>query len=293
MTAPRISVVLPTYNGARYLRESIASVLAQTEPNFELIVVDDCSTDDTPALLAEAAERDPRILVQRNATNRKLPASLNIGFRQARGGYFTWTSDDNRYEPTALATMARALDEHPHVGLVYSDFRMIDADGAVVSECAVPGVERLLAVNCVAGSFLYRREVHEKLGGYDEARFLTEDYDFWLRACRHFQLLAIREKLYRYRQHDKSLSQTRQAEIERATWQLIRERLPELRGRAQIDFGLACIYQADRCRRQGRLLEAFGNVARGLFASPISALRAGKEMLHGYYRGWRRRRASA
>ena len=96
-TSPKISVVLPVYNGERYLRESLDSILAQTMGDFELIVVDDCSTDATSVILAEYAVRDSRIRIIRNAENQKLPRSLNIGFAEARGEYLTWTSDDNVY----------------------------------------------------------------------------------------------------------------------------------------------------------------------------------------------------
>src|SRR5215468_4846876 len=104
--APLVSVVLPTYNGSRYLRGAVESVLAQTLADFELIVVDDCSTDATPALVAELAARDPRIIAVRHEANRKLPGALNTGFARARGRYFTWTSDDNLYAPAALARLA-------------------------------------------------------------------------------------------------------------------------------------------------------------------------------------------
>ena len=82
---PLISIVLPVYNGEKYLRESIDSILAQTMRDWELIVVDDCSKDATPAILAEYAARDRRIRVLRNEENQRLPRSLNIGFAETRG----------------------------------------------------------------------------------------------------------------------------------------------------------------------------------------------------------------
>ena len=94
---PVVSIVLPSYNGKKYIRESIESVLAQTFPYWELVLVDDCSTDGTGAVMDAYASKDSRIRVIHNATNQRLPRSLNIGFRETWGEYLTWTSDDNRY----------------------------------------------------------------------------------------------------------------------------------------------------------------------------------------------------
>src|SRR6516164_7318203 len=131
-SCPLISIVLPTYNGASYLREAIESCLRQTYPNWELILVDDASTDETPSIIAEYLARDSRIATLRNPVNRKLPASLNAGFARARGELLTWTSDDNCYLPEALGEMAAFLKTNPSVDLVYVDFTVIDERGAPV-----------------------------------------------------------------------------------------------------------------------------------------------------------------
>src|SRR5438034_11794938 len=99
-----ITIVLPTHNGAKYLRESIESCLGQTYHNLELVVVDDASSDATPDVIAEYS--DPRLISVRHGQNRGLPEALNTGFAHSRGHYLTWTSDDNRYAPEARAEMA-------------------------------------------------------------------------------------------------------------------------------------------------------------------------------------------
>ena len=113
----KVSIVLPVYNGEQFLSLSIESVLSQTYQNWELIIVNDCSTDNSPAIMEKYVEKDPRIRIIHNAENQKLPESLNIGFRAARGDYFTWTSDDNMYKPDAIETMVSVLDTHPECGL--------------------------------------------------------------------------------------------------------------------------------------------------------------------------------
>ena len=86
---PKISIVLPTFNGERYLKSSIHSILSQTFPDWELIIVDDCSTDGTADIIKRYAQSDSRIRVIRNEKNQKLPGSLNIGFSVAKGEYLT------------------------------------------------------------------------------------------------------------------------------------------------------------------------------------------------------------
>ena len=110
---PKVSIVLPTYNGEKFIRESIDSILYQTFTDWELIIVNDCSTDGTPNIVNRYAASDSRIRVIHNKENQKLPESLNIGFREARGEYLTWTSDDNMYLPSALEKMIIIIYQLP------------------------------------------------------------------------------------------------------------------------------------------------------------------------------------
>jgi glycosyltransferase involved in cell wall biosynthesis len=205
---PLISIVLPTFNGSRYLREAVESCRAQTFTDWELILVDDASTDDTPDLIRELAAQDSRIHVLQNPVNSKLPKSLNRGFAAARGSFLTWTSDDNCYRPEALAKMLVHLQANPGVDIVYANYTVIDDAGAP-KKIGPPGagpMTDLLTRNVVGACFLYRRQVQEQLGGYAEDLFLVEDYDFWLRASTRFQLAFLNQDLYRYRWHARSLS---------------------------------------------------------------------------------------
>lgn len=208
----KVSVVLPTYNGEKYLAQSIESVLSQTYENLELIIVDDCSTDGTPGIIRRFAEKDSRIQVIRNAENQKLPRSLNIGFRQAAGDLLTWTSDDNFYEGNAIEVMARALDQNPDCGMVYCDMTCIFEDGIKLSRPAL-GIERLYVDDVVGACFLYRRQVLETVGEYNPDMALVEDYDYWLRVRRQYEILHIPRRLYQYRFHRGSLTMTKEREI--------------------------------------------------------------------------------
>lgn len=212
-----ISIVLPIYNGEKYMRQSIDSVINQTYKNWELIIIDDCSSDNTPTIAKEYAENDNRIRYYRNETNLKLPRGLNRGFSLSKGDYLTWTSDDNMYLPNALEVMLNTLVENK-VELVYASYDIIDENDERIGETIAPEDSKraILAWNCVGACFLYTRRVYEEIGEYNPDLFLVEDYEFWIRVCSKFEGIAIKEKLYRYRSHSGNLTSTaREGKINR------------------------------------------------------------------------------
>jgi len=226
---PLVSIVLPTYNGASgYLDEAVQSCLDQTYSNWELIIVDDASTDDTPAHIAQYVAKDSRIRSVRHETNRKLPAALNTGFSRAKGEYLTWTSDDNCYRPNALAEMVEFLKSRPEVGIVYTDFTVIDQTGNPVQSVAVSEMGNLVTGNCIGPCFLYRRSIQERLGGYAEDLHLAEDYDFWLRASACFQLQPLHKDLYLYRRHSYSLTSLQGKRAYLVACEALKRNLPHL-----------------------------------------------------------------
>ncbi len=204
----KISIVLPTYNGELFLAKSIDSVLNQTYKNIELIIVDDCSTDSTPEILNSYLKKDPRIKVIRNEKNKKLPASLNVGFSNASGDYYTWTSDDNEYYPEALEKMINFLENNSEYGMVYAicDLNQKATCGTSVWGEMPATPENLLNFSTCGACFLYRKEVAQNIGKYDETKFLAEDHDYWLRIRLKYKIANITEHLYLYRLHQKSLT---------------------------------------------------------------------------------------
>ena len=204
-----VSIVLPTYNGAKYLRRSIASCLGQTHTNLELLVVVDGSTDETDAVLLDCT--DPRLKVVRHEMNRGLPEALNTGFAHSKGEYLTWTSDDNWYAPEAVEEMVRFLRNHPRVALVYTDLYLVDATGCVLERLRVLPADHLTSQpwNGIHACFLYRREVYETIGDYRPWARLAEDYDYWLRTAERFKIAPHHRALYYYRQHGGSLTGVR------------------------------------------------------------------------------------
>ena len=202
----RVSIVLPTYNGSKYIRQSIRSCLAQSYRNIELIVVDDGSHEDMAAIVAEFD--DARLRYIRHDRNRGLPATLNTGFQNATGELLTWTSDDNYYDPDAIRHMAAFLHRHPALAFVYTSMFIVDETGSGAFSrvrSALPP-SALREHNGVGACFLYRRSVYREIGEYSSAAVLVEDYDYWIRVSKRFRMQRLRTPLYFYRHHDDSLT---------------------------------------------------------------------------------------
>jgi glycosyltransferase involved in cell wall biosynthesis len=273
-TEPAVSIVLPTYNGSRYLAESIQSCLDQTYADFELILVDDCSSDDTPKIIADYAARDSRIRPSRNETNLRLPKSLNAGFSMSRGRFLTWTSDDNLYRPNALAVMAGALEREPEVGLVYTPQTYIDKTGRNVGASCFGGPPDALAyTNPVGASFLYRREVYETVGDYSAEMFLVEDWDYWIRIAEKFRVRLLPQDVYLYRIHDQSLSRQKLENCKRTTRRLLEQHLPRMHWASRGAKGHGYLMVARLAWRFGDRSDALRHIGRAFSYSPFYTLR--------------------
>lgn len=204
---PKVSVVLPSYNGAKFLIESIKSIIDQSFLDWELIIVDDCSTDDTLKIAKSFAKQDPRITVIHNKKNKKLPASLNVGFAHARGEYLTWTSDDNIAKPNWLQTMVDFLDNNPDADMVSATMDVIDENGVFLHASKPQKTPVVLGYVCNVGTaFMYRRTIADIVGEYDTNTFCAEDYDYWCRIALAGNIKYIPDNIYKYRENSQSLT---------------------------------------------------------------------------------------
>ncbi len=220
----KVSIVLPVYNQADLLEEAIKSVLAQTYQNFELIIVNDGSTDNIKPILDKYAEC-PRILIL-TQENQKLPKALTNGFSYATGEFHTWTSADNIMLPQQLEEQVRFLQENLDADMVYCNYEAIDDRGVPLtgsdfrvhnqkvkgsSIIHLPGsTEKLNVVkdNFIGACFMYRATVSKVIGEYDPNSFGCEDYDYWMRINNLFKIrhLGKKDALYKYRVHDNTIS---------------------------------------------------------------------------------------
>jgi len=200
----KVSIILPTYNGSRYIREAIESCLNQIYKNFELIIVDDGSTDGIKNIIK--SYNDERIKYFRHEHNLGLAEALNTGFTNATGIYLAWTSDDNLYDLKAIEFMVQALEQDPGLGFVYANYYIINEQGKKIKDVKTGSVKSLDRHNCIGPCFLYRRKVYEQIGGYNPNFFLAEDYEYWLRIRKQFRMQRLDKFLYFYREHTNSLT---------------------------------------------------------------------------------------
>jgi hypothetical protein len=204
MSAPEVTVVIPSYNGARYLGEAIESVLAQSHPSVETIVVDDGSVDETGSLVASYGDRIRCVRQE----NRGLAAARNSGVRAAGGAYVAFLDHDDRYLPEKIARQVAVFRERPEVGLVHTGWHFIDELGRRLgqrgwSPAEGDVLEPLLLGNLVhPGAVMVRRDRLLEVGGFDEARTGLEDWDLWLRlSVRGLRWGRVDAALLEYRVH--------------------------------------------------------------------------------------------
>ncbi len=211
MSTPSVSVVMAVYNGERWLAETLASLAGQTFGDFEIVAIDDGSTDGSTAILAEAAARDVRYRVITQA-NRGLVASLNRGLAEARAPLVARIDADDIAEPERFARQVAFLEAHPQVAVLGSAIRIIGEDGVFGRLQSYPRGPAAVAADMLHGcalahpSVMMRREAVLAAGGYREAFRHAEDYDLWLRLGERHGLDNLPEPLLRYRQHGTSVS---------------------------------------------------------------------------------------
>ncbi len=200
-----VSIVLPVFNGEKFLEQSIKSCLAQTHKKIELIIINDCSTDSSLEIARSYALKDNRVKVYSNKRNLNLPASLNVGHAKTNAQYVTWTSDDNFYEPNAIEFMLESILNNG-VDVVHSNFNIIEKDETPRFKDVWTNSLSLLLGNNIGTCFLYKKNVFIRNGGYDEDLHTIEDYDFWLQSIAHSTFKHIPLVLYNYRKHENSLT---------------------------------------------------------------------------------------
>jgi glycosyltransferase involved in cell wall biosynthesis len=203
-----VSVIIPCYNQARFLGEAIESVLAQTYPHFEVVVVDDGSTDNT----CEVASRYPGVRCIRQE-NEGLAGARNTGIRHSRGSYLVFLDADDRLLPDALAVGLRHLKERPECAFVSGHCRFTAVDGSPLStppQTPIEGdyYETLLRNTYIwmPATVMYRRAVFETVGVFDTSLDAAEDWDLYLRVVREYPVCHHGVVVAEYRQHGSNMT---------------------------------------------------------------------------------------
>ena len=215
MKNPKVTVLMSAYNGEKYLREAIDSILGQTFKDFEFLIINDGSTDKTGEILK--SYNDPRIKIINNNKNIGLTKSLNKGLRLAKGEYIARQDADDISMPERLKKEVEFLERNRNVGLVGTDYFMINEKGKSVHivKCLNGSrelKEKLLEGNQFGhGSVMLRRECIDKVGTYREEFKFAQDYDFYLRIAEVYDVANTSEPLYKWRIDSKSISVAKKA----------------------------------------------------------------------------------
>ncbi len=208
---PRVTVLLPIYNAENYLRESVDSLLAQSYSDFEIIAVNDGSTDASKNILQGI--NDPRLNILDNDGNKGIIFTLNRGIRAARGQYIARMDADDVAKPDRFAKQVDYLDSHPQVALVGTGAYLIDEKGRTFDEWDVQmeSLDKTILRYCcfIHPTVMFRREAVAEIGGYRDIARHAEDYDLWLRLSEKYPLANIPESLLKYRVHAQQISLTK------------------------------------------------------------------------------------
>lgn len=216
--SPQISLILNSYNASNYLKAAIESVRQQTYPDFELLIWDDGSRDDSLEIARSQAANDERVRVIA-APHQGRGQALRQAIAASSGEYLSWIDHDDILAPNALERTAAILDENPQVGLVYSDYLDIDSQGNPLGlgyRCRIPYSRDRLLTDFITFHFrLIRRDIYNQAGEIDPAFEYAEDYDLCLRISELTDIYHLQEPLYHYRHHPDNTSRA-QASLQQA-----------------------------------------------------------------------------
>jgi len=204
---PNVTVVLPCYNGAVHLATSVPSVLAQTHTDFQLLIVDDGSTDQTRTVAEAYSQQDPRIRVI-SQLNKRLPGARNTGLAASDSNYVAFLDADDTWHPQFLEKLEAALNNRRSAGVAYCGWQNLGVSGGRGEPFIPPDYEnkykqeRLLAGNrWPVHAAMSRRDAIAISGNFDEDLRACEDYDFWLRIAVQHPIVLVPEVLAFYHHH--------------------------------------------------------------------------------------------
>lgn len=185
-----VSIILPTHNGAKYIKRAIGSVVAQTFSDWELLVINDGSTDETENIIKEYVNKDARIIYLKNEINLGIQKGLNRGLKEAKGEYIARIDDDDEWvDKDKLKKQIEFLEKNKEYVLVGTGVIVVDEDGQELLRYLLPETDKdirgkILAKNCfVHSSVMFKKDTTLTFGGYDESKDTRhiEDYDLWLK----------------------------------------------------------------------------------------------------------------
>jgi glycosyltransferase involved in cell wall biosynthesis len=250
---PQVSVLMAVYNGLPYLSQAIDSILAQTMPDFEFIIINDASSDDTQKVIEDYS--DPRICLVNLVKNGGQTAALNHGLRLATAPFIARQDSDDRSKPERLEKQLAFLEAYPDYWLVGTAADLIDDRNRILYVSEHPTTDESIRQTFAAhdnpfyhGSVMFRREVLDRIGYYREGFRNSQDYDYWLRIAEQGKVANLpAPSLYQYRLHEGQMTFTSYYRM-KAEWKLA-EKLAAIRAEQGDD--------ADSYEQEVRQLETY------------------------------------
>jgi glycosyltransferase involved in cell wall biosynthesis len=301
--SPKVGVLIPAYNRSQYIGTAIQSVLNQTYPHFEVVVVDDGSSDDTVAKVRQFTDPRVRLICQKNTG---VSGALNTALRASRGHYIAILGSDDLWLPEFLSTAIPVLDERMDIGLVYGRAQAMTSDGHRMRHQLgrPPKFQGQMFKSLVHGdhvcgiSVLIRREHIETVGLWDEGLTANEDWDLWLRLSRVCPFLFIDQVFAHYRIHAQNMTNPRSKTYHR----LIQDRFrvldkvfqqpdlpPEIRSMESLAYYNVNLYGTIRWISVHRWREGIHYLIKAfrIFPRPMTFLRIPYVILrYGYFNEW-------
>ncbi len=217
--SPMVSVIIPVYNRATFIRKAIESVLNGHYQDFDIIVVDNGSTDNTVEVVESYVKKDPRVRLIKNTEN-IIGLSLNMAVNASTAKYISQLDSDDEYTPITLEAMVGHLETHPKCGLAISYYELIDVDSNVLEEFGIIkhleyNRNNILRVDGAGAVRTWHRKVILEMGGFDVEHFgnYGEDYDLVLKVSEKYDVCRVHEVCYRYRRHADNTDIKREPEM--------------------------------------------------------------------------------
>jgi len=207
MNSAPVTVLMPVRDSIGSVERAVLSIIHQKYDAWQLLIVDDASTDDTWDVVETLVRRDPRVFAIRNSERRGLAASLNLGWSQSSHELIARMDGDDESFATRLACQAAFMAEHPEVAVLGAGAELVDESGTLLGVALRPERHEELARDMyrrspfIHPSVMMRRSFLARLGGYDESLWRAQDRDLWLRGYRQFRFHNLQEPLIRYRVH--------------------------------------------------------------------------------------------
>lgn len=215
---PLVSIIMPAYNAQDYIKQSIQSVVKQTYNNWELLIINDGSTDNTVSIVESF--KDTRIVLF-SQENSGVSRARNYGISKAKGDYIAFLDSDDLWKNNKLNVQVSYMKKHPDIVLSYTDYDSFKLQNEIIKNKQLYPFQienqhdRLLVFNYIATlTVMLKKEIFQKVDGFDISLFGPEDWDLWIRIAKIGKIAFINQKLALYREHESGISKNRKRQLE-------------------------------------------------------------------------------